>query len=82
MTINCTQNETGFSCEIPTLDVDNTPNYIQEISYNEESSFYSNTWTNGELFISLAVWIFLVIWIFEKILSFFMPKIVRIRRKQ
>ena len=73
MELNCQYNsETqDYICEIP---------YMTEYTYNGESSYHFNVWTNGELFLSFTLWIWLLIWLIKGIWQMFFPQTVKIKR--
>ena len=85
MDINClpisgTDIKTGFNCSISgdlsqnsatLISIDGTPN-----------TYVENYWTNGDLIISLLLFIFIMFEIIKFGFEFFFPKIVKIKREQ
>jgi hypothetical protein len=83
MTINClpisgTDIKNGFDC---TLIGDLAENSATLISIDgTPETFIENYWTNGELIISILLFIFLMFEIFKYSFEFFFPKLVEVKK--
>jgi hypothetical protein len=62
----------NYQCEIP---------YIDKETINGQDIYINKNWTGGEVLICYFLFIFLIIKISEIIFNFFMPKIIKIRKK-
>jgi len=79
MTINClpingTDIKTGFDCSLSGSIEDNSATLIS--IDGDPETFIQNYWTNGELIISILLFIFLMFEIFKYSFEFFFPKII------
>lgn len=71
--INCQFNidTSDYICSIP---------YIEQISYNGETSYVFNYFTSGELIISLLLLLFLSFEIFKFGFHFLFPQIIELKK--
>lgn len=69
---NLIEETSNYQCEIP---------YIDVVTVGSEEIYINKNWTGGEVLICYFLFIFLVIKITEIIFNFFMPVIIKIKRK-
>jgi len=74
MNIDCLYNATtgDYACEIP---------YLEQVSYNGESSYILNYATDGELLIGFFLFLILFFMIFKFAFEFLFPKIIRVKSR-